>query len=223
MKIHLTIINVLLAGLIQCRSQGFINLNFESSKLTNIVYFGYPGTVATVTGWAYSGVNPVNGDPNTFPYNSTSLDAPAVILEGTNNPYGPSSIQGKYSIYLQGGSAFQSATNGASIWQTATISASSLSIYYWGGPLQVSFNGQALAFNAISNAPVYTVWGADISAYAGQTGELLFNAPWQSAALLDNIQFSTTSVPEPTTLVLTALGTLLLGCRLRKKQAAHKP
>ena len=35
--------------------------------------------------------------------------------------------------------------------------------------------------------------------------------------MLDNIQFSTTAVPEPGALALAALGTLLLGCRRWKK------
>ena len=64
---------------------------------------------------------------------------------------------------------------------------------------------------AISNTLNYTIYGADISAYAGQTGQLLFTAPLQTGALLDNIQFSSVAIPEPSALTLFALGSLLLG------------
>ncbi len=74
-----------------------------------------------------------------------------------------------------------------------------------------------LSFIATSNAPNFTVWTADISAYAGQYGQLSFTAPWQSSGLLDNIQFSSAPIPEPNGLALAALGGLLLGLRRWKK------
>ena len=53
-----------------------------------------------------------------------------------------------------------------------------------------------LLLYAISNAANYTIYGADISAYSGQTGELLFTAPFRISGMLDNIQFSSTPLPE---------------------------
>jgi len=73
--------------------------------------------------------------------------------------------------------------------------------------------------NATAN---YTVFGADISAYAGQTGELLFTAPWQGEpgqsgfeedGMVDNIQFSSSPIPEPNEFSLVGLGALLLRFR----------
>ena len=219
MKTNKTIfILVILLSAFTSWSQGFVNLSFDNSKLTNLVISGFPTTVAIVTGWSVNTVNPATGDNNTLPYNDSYLDGAGSSLEGTNNPYGPSTIQGKYSVYMQGGTVFaQNTTNGASIWQTGTIPVSSLSLTYWGGPLTVSFGGQALAFGIIGNGSGYAVWGADISAYAGQTGELRFTVPWQSNVLLDNIQFSSTAVPEPGTQALAALGGLLFGLRSWKK------
>jgi hypothetical protein len=64
----------------------------------------------------------------------------------------------------------------------------------------------------ISNAVNYTVWGADISSYAGQTGQLLFTTiadiPFASGGLLDNIQFSSIPIPEPGVVGLLGLGGL---------------
>ena len=66
---------------------------------------------------------------------------------------------------------------------------------------------------AISNTLNYKIYSADISAFAGQTGQLLFTTPVQTLALLDNIQFSSLPVPEPSEFALVMLGTILLGFR----------
>jgi hypothetical protein len=64
--------------------------------------------------------------------------------------------------------------------------------------------------------------GGDISAIAGQTGQLLFTALSGTIfnagyGLLDNIQFSTQAIPEPGVFGLFGFGALLLGFRLWKK------
>ena len=84
--------------------------------------------------------------------------------------------------------------------------------------MQGTFNGQPLSFNTISNAASYAVYGADVTAYAGQTGQLLFTLPaFAGSSTLDNIQFSTNPVPEPGAVALAALGAGLLGFTLRRK------
>jgi len=196
-------------------SQGFINLDFESATIMTIHNPGGDTYTAMVPGWSVNTPNYVNGDPNSIPYNDIALDSAAVNLEGTNSPYEPA-IQGMYSIFLQGGTMFAPTTNGASIWQTAQIPATARSIIYWGNALQVSFAGQMLSFGAIGSGSNYTIYGADISAFAGQTGELLFREPWESSGFLDNIQFSSSSIPEPSALGLVALGSLLFGFRRRE-------
>jgi PEP-CTERM motif len=91
---------------------------------------------------------------------------------------------------------------------------------FWGtaGGLQVTFNGQPLTFLTTGSTANYIIYTADISAYAGQTGQLLFADPYYTntqggPASIDNIQFSSSSVPEPSAFALGALGTLLLGFR----------
>ena len=82
--------------------------------------------------------------------------------------------------------------------------------------MQATFNGQPIDFLVTGSTANYTIYSADISAYAGQTGQLLFTLPPNvdgDYAILDNIQFSTTAVPEPGPFALAALGTLLLGFR----------
>jgi PEP-CTERM motif len=121
-------------------------------------------------------------------------------------------IQGNYSIFMQGG-IFAANTNGATISQAGVIPIAVQTLIYWGSALQVLVDGQRLSFTAISNAPNYTVWGANISAYAGQGVQLSFTAPWQTSGLLDNLQFSSAPIPEPSALALAALGGLLFGFR----------
>jgi hypothetical protein len=193
-----TFVAIVSALILNASGQGFVNCDFEDSVISNGTY---GGLVATLTGWTtYGGDNYVDGDPNTVPYNDIALDAPAVDLEGANNSTGPVAIQGNYSVLLQGGSRFVPNTGGASIGQTGQIPANAQSLIYWGASgngLIITFGGHVLSFVTIDATPNYTIWGADVSAYSGQTGQLLFNAPWESAGLLDNIQFSSTSVPEP--------------------------
>jgi hypothetical protein len=218
MKSRITVLIVLLSFARFGFAQGFVNLNFETASINTITNPGGNSYTALVNGWAANTANYVNGDPTTLPFNNAALDAPAVNLEGTNNTAGPSAIQGNYSIFLQGGTQtyadfFPGHTNGASIGQSGQIPLTAQSITYWGNALQVTFNGQMLSFNAIGSGANYTVYGADISAYAGQTGALVFTTPWLSAGLLDNIQFSSSPVPEPGGLTLVVTGALLFGFR----------
>jgi hypothetical protein len=192
-------------------SQGFVNLNFEAANLS--AYGTGPAGVSTkdaIPHWtAY-----IEGQPLTdIVYNTVALDDSAVSIHGTNSS-SVTPIQGKYSILLQGGTQYSYSTNSA-IGQTGQIPVNALSLVFWGyiSPSGVTFDGQTLSLAILGNTPNYNIYGADISAFAGQTGQLLFTASKLSGALIDNIQFSTTAVPEPSAFALTALGGLLLGYR----------
>ena len=50
----------------------------------------------------------------------------------------------------------------------------------------------------------------NISAYAGQSGELRFTVPWQSVGILDRIQFFSADVPDPKALAIFGMGILLI-------------
>ncbi len=204
--------------------QGFVNLGFENTTLTTFLdnpLSGFYVTNATIPGWGWSPLGNFGyGDPNTtVAFNGFALDAPYVTLQGSSSPFFPS-LKGSYAVLLQGGTTVGGVatgnTNGASIYQTGQIPSNAESLIYWGGSLQVAFNGQPLALYAISNAPNYTIWGTDISAYAGQTGQLSFTTPWKTTALLDNIQFSSSPVPEPSALSLIITGTLLICYRVTR-------
>jgi PEP-CTERM motif len=73
-------------------------------------------------------------------------------------------------------------------------------------------------FTAVATQPNYTLYGGDVSAFAGQISDLaltagLFGTGWN----LDSIEFSPQSVPEPSTWILLVSGVGLLSlCRQRR-------
>ena len=221
------VIALLLVGSGRGFSQGFVNLNFESANVSGYSP-GAPG--ATVpTQDAFPGWSAYFGPPgdatelslSTVTYDGVTTGGAMISLQDSNAaaPAGP--IQGSYSALLVG--SIPGAETTTSLGQTGTIPGDAQSLVFWayfGGSLDVSFDGQLLSFVAISNALNYTVYTANISAFAGQTGLLLFTAPVNTGTVLDNIQFSTSSVPEPGTLALCALGGLSLALRSRKQLSA---
>ena len=204
------------------RGQGFVNLDFEDATITPVVpqdpQYIYANTA--IPGWtAYLGGTSQGG----IFYNGLSVGGAIVALQDVNAPSGiPLPIQGNYSVLLEGASGiFGSDPTTASIGQTGNIPSTAQSVtFYLGdgsGTFQVSFNGQNIPYSTVGNGANYTIYGADISSFAGQTGQLLFTATLQSGALLDNIQFSSSAVPEPSAFALGTLGALLLGFRRWKR------
>ncbi|HEV2331294.1 MAG TPA: PEP-CTERM sorting domain-containing protein [Verrucomicrobiae bacterium] len=209
-----------------------MNLNFESASLSGLSG-GILPTASAFPDWsAYYGPpsDPAHsGSLLSVFYDTVGLGGAIVALVDSNAPSGlaPLPLQGNYSAFLEGSEPAADTT--ASLGQTGTIPGTAQSLIFWGnisGSLEVSFDGQALSLVDISNAVNYTVYGVNISAFAGQTGQLLFSTPPQESdfqvdtAEIDNIQFSGSPVPEPGTVALCALGGLALALRWRKKSSA---
>jgi len=219
MKIKYTLFLILFAHLKLVCAQGFINLNFESAKVS--AYGSGPASVPTtnaIPGWtAY-----INGvTQSSITYNTVSLGAANVSLLGTNSSSSPV-LEGEFSVALQGNNSPGSIT--AAIGQTGQIPFSAMSMTFWGdvSTAVVSFDGQVLSPIQTGNiGSYYYSYAVDISAFADQTGELLFTAPSHDSAIIDNIQFSVNPVPEPGALGLSTLGGILLCCR-RWKQLKPK-
>jgi len=202
--------------------QNFVNLNFEQAQ---IVYdpSNYTGVFVrdAIPGWTVA--NNFQGT-NDIAYNELSLGAPGVSLCGPGSKGGtsptPAPLDGNFSIDLYGGVPGETYPQlGVSLSQTALVPASADSIRFiaegtsgaGNGPLLVSLDGQNIPCSAISTEPNYTLYGGDISAFAGQIETLTFNAPigvnnyWE----LDDIQFSSLAVPEPDVLSIFGIGALL--------------
>jgi hypothetical protein len=118
----------------------------------------------------------------------------------------------------------------ATITQTGLVPADTESLWFKAlfissGPLSsfdVTLGGQTLSLVPVSSGANYTLYAADVSAWAGRTAELDFTAfpdttHFDDAYLyLDSIQFSNLPIPEPNVFGLSALGALLLGWRVRR-------
>ena len=205
MKLYITTISLLVFGTRICPAQGFLNLDFESAHLSGYAQGLVPATVRIPSWNAY-----VSGIPDSeVLFNLKNLDDPVVTIQGTASTY-LTPLQGNYSVYIQGGSPYAYGTN-AGIFQTGQIPIFAKSLTFWGqvGNVQLSFSGQALSYNAIGNVGNYSIFGADVSAFAGQIGELRFNVTHPGGAILDNIQFSNSPVPEPGSLALLVVGGLV--------------
>ena len=131
----------------------------------------------------------------------------------------PGIIDGNYTVALQAG--YESGNPGGvntSLEQTGVVPAGDQSMEFkaWQlipGTLSVSLNGNNLPLVTLQTTANYTLYGVDISSYAGQGETLAFTALQPSTGLsfveLDDITFSTSSVPEPSPVILTALGGLI--------------
>jgi hypothetical protein len=152
-------------------------------------------------------------------YNNPTLDAPGITLVTANFPNFPA-IDGRFSILLEGGDT-PLATDAPSIGQTGQIPITAQSLrflVYYNSYLQITFNGHILPFYTLENDAGYSVLGADISAYAGQTGQLLFTKPVLSGeSVIDDIFFTPDPIPEPSVLRLSSACILLLYWRVRKQ------
>jgi hypothetical protein len=191
-------VNTLLALLVlyeNGHAQGFVNLDFEQG------YTISNGTV-TIPDWVASAPY--------VTYDSPSLSGGSISI-CESNAFGYT-IQGNFFI-LMAGVNLSGYDISISLGQTGQIPLLAQSITFWGdlGNMQITFNGQPLSFYTIGTTANYDMYEANVSAYASQTGQLLFTLPPLSGnATLDNIQFSSTPVPEPGALALSSLGGLLL-------------
>lgn len=181
-------------------AQGFVNLDFEQ---------GY-SVSNTIPHWtAYD-----NGVPITVLFDATSLSGASVSLFDTNGPYYLPPIQGKYFAWLIGG--YEPSYGPVALGQTGQVPVWAESISFSGSDvgMQITFNGQLLNFLVTGSTANFNTYAADISAFAGQTGQLLFTVPpYNNGGMLDNIQFSSSPVPEPGELALVVFSALLFGCR----------
>jgi hypothetical protein len=111
----------------------------------------------------------------------------------------------------------------ASIGQTGTIPGTAQSLIFWGFGLGVvSFNGQTLPASVLGYTPNYDILGVNVAPFAGQTGQLLFTSTHYGPSIgfsIENIQFSSSPIPEPSVFSLFALGGLGFLWQWRKTKA----
>ncbi|MGA2555128.1 MAG: PEP-CTERM sorting domain-containing protein [Verrucomicrobiota bacterium] len=218
---------------LSAQAQGDLqNLNFEAANLPVIPAGQYGGEVpvsSALPGWTvYLGSSQQTQVLHNYAYNSTAT----VDILGPNwqegHGYTFEIIDGQYSVFLQSGNDPNNIAllDNASIAQTGTVPANAESLQFkawqlYVGTFSVTFNGNSLSPVALSSGQSpsgqpYTVYGADIAAYAGETGQLEFTQLYNGAdpaLLLDDITFSPNAIPEPSPLALILMGGLALAAR----------
>jgi hypothetical protein len=191
----------------------FQNLDFEDA---NPIAAGMNGPFSEVTAasaFPYWTVTVGGVQQTEVPEDGSSIGTPLVFLIGP--PPGGNPIDGSYSV------DFYSSVLAVSIEQTGVIPPGTQSLLfeakgeaYGQVGLDVSIGNQNIPFAAVGTGPNYTLYGANISAWAGQNEELTFsalgNATGPSMWLIDDISFSpNATVPEPSPLALAGIGGVL--------------
>lgn len=207
------------------KAQGtFQNLNFEDANPVSAgdPYFPVGVTAASaVPYWTVYQTVDTAGDmiqATTVEYGSISTGGTELTLIGPATQYGPPAIDGKYSVFLQ----TYAPNNWVSISQTGLIPAGTQSLLFEGAGgeipyLSVQIGSQTVPFSAVGSGANYTLFEANISAWAGDTEQLTFTGyssgnpdSWE----LDDISFS--AVPEPSVSRLILAGEVMFifyGCR----------
>jgi hypothetical protein len=202
------------------QGQSFTNLNFESAQVTfaatNNGYY-YINTENALPGWsAFSGTNQFS----LVQYDPSFAGPPEAITEvGLFDSNSIEVIGGNFSVFLK--------QNSSSISQTGLVPMGSESLLFDAvshSSFMVLLDGDNLSYTPISSGTntyglIYTVYAADISAFAGQVGTLTFSGPMT----LDNIQFSPEAIPEPSLSWLLFLGGgVLFYFRQRRQLIGHE-
>ena len=210
-----------------CFGQGtFQDLDFESPILPLVP--SVPLTNA-FPGWlGYVGTNQVSR----VRIDGVNLDvATLALIRTTLVAYPTPLIQGNYTAVLQPQRDPNDIPSGSlvpvALLQSGMVPSGSKSLqfkgYTAGTPFAVSLGGVNIPVFNLESFPDYTLYGGDISAFAGSIAELRFTAfpdnyPHSTVFALDSIEFSIQPIPEPGTVALFGLGALLLGwCFLCKR------
>ena len=180
----------------------FQNLDFEQAQ---IIINGSPALIATSNafpGWTVLA--------NGVPLDEVQRDGVfwnGVGIGDAGNGY---ALQGNYSVLLAGWGLHPLPL---AIAQSGFVPAGSESVTFLAtGRLQVSFAGNPIMLHLVGETPYYDLYGADISAYAGQYCQLLFQTDPsgnRGINILDDIVFSPQSIPEPSRFGLLSMGVLV--------------
>jgi hypothetical protein len=214
-------------------AQAFQNLDFEEANVIDLPtnQWEFVSVGDGLPGWsAYVGTNQLAE----VGHNWTTLGSANVAILGPQylNLFGfqITSVEGAYSAVLQDGVFADQGVQPASISQTGLIPSWAKSLQFRIGPvlgpigtvtlsnMVVAIGGQPVTAMQISS----NLFGCDVSGFAGLEEELRFTVTTNNhnvLTLLDAISFSTQSIPEPSTFLLTVAGTLLLWPILRRKRA----
>jgi hypothetical protein len=164
--------------------QSFENLDFESANVS-----GYPvdsindvPVSSALPGWSAYGINNSSGTNalTQVGYDFISIGSSGISVIDSNAP-GFSPLQGDYSAFLFG-SRVGSVSNTAMISQTGLVPSGTMSLRldaYAFDNFEVTLGGQTINMIPLQTFSNYTLYGGDISSFAGDVETLSLIAPRQ--------------------------------------------
>jgi hypothetical protein len=200
----------------------FQNLDFESTLIDSGVT--PRGTVTSIPSWSASYNYPGGSGTPVCIYDGESLSGPMVAIVDALN-VGAQPLEGDWSAWVFGGRDGGGNPCTTTISQTGLVPYGVVSIHMAvsaDNGFTVSLGGQTLSMQPLQSFPSYTLYGGDVSGFAGQTAQLSITAPAPPyplavpmKVLVDDITFVT--IPEPSLLGVFALGVVLAGMRLFRR------
>jgi hypothetical protein len=210
----------LLFAVFSSNAQTFQNLNFEQANPVAVGGSSFEVTASSAfPSWTVEIGGAVQSE---VLFNAVSSGSTEISLVSSSYSFAPA-LDGNFSVVLEAGG---DPSLLPSISQTAQIPATTQSLLFkaeqlniGNGPLDVQIGNQIVPTFAVGTGPNYTIFGANLSAWAGQVEQVSFTAPvgnglndWE----IDDISFSPTAVtPEPTPLVLTGISGILFALHRR--------
>jgi hypothetical protein len=186
--------------------QAFVNLDFESATLVPVPGDRYHTVqfAQAFPGWTKTMIGAI--DTNAL-YDTMFLDSAGIGIIDTKPSYlSEAVIGGNYTALLQSGLGYEG-TSDATLSQTGLVPLGTESIQFKAragfdasGRFAVILGGQTLPVTVLGSGTNYTLYGANVSQWAGQVAQLSFTVFAEiphvndETLLLDNIQFSTQSV-----------------------------
>jgi hypothetical protein len=212
--------------------QVFQDLDFESATLVPVsgTFPVFVQFAPAFPGWNES----INSVQTNVVYNALALDsADIAIIDRTSPNFVGNVIDGNYTAVLQSGLGSTAPNNllptDVTLYQTGVVPAGTKSLQFkaneWfdsSGTFAVTLGGQTLSLAVLGTGANYTLYGGNVSQWAGQTAQLAFTVfaeiPHQNdeTLFLDDIHFSTQSVPEPDVIGLLVMAIVGFAASFRK-------
>ena len=206
------------------RAQAFQDLDFESATLVTALG-GTVNFAPAFPGWSgFAGTNQLG----TALYDRTFLDSTGISIIDTN-PLPPGVfgelIDGNYTAVLQAGVYSGFTPTDVSLSQTGLVPPGTKSLSLYARPSSLTISNFTVSLGGVNvnliSSPVantdFNLYQADVSTFAGLHEELKFTLFSQNPHVsnrylsLDDIEFSSMAIPEPSVLSLVMMAVAGLG------------
>ncbi len=208
------------------QGQGFRNLGFEAATIVPVSGDAYQRIeFSSALRWWTGSVGGEQQDRAI--YNDLFLDSAGIGLVTADSLSGV--IAGDYTAVLQAGLSLATRMPAdATLSQVGQVPIDAQSLRFsarsYLGFFTVALGGEVLPLQKLGDTAGYSVYAADVKAWAGQVAQLSFTAVAQdphvdtTLLFLDSISFSAAPVPEPGCVALLTAGSAVLFLILRRSR-----